>query len=142
MSSNPILFERASAEIVALHRFFVEWYNVPTAATADFSRFERAMGEGFHMIPPDGRVLDRAAVLGYVRGNRGTAAGDFAIDIEDIRAGWESDGTIVVIYVEAQLKAGKASRRQASALFTTNPSAPGGVEWRHLHETWLQMPET
>jgi hypothetical protein len=142
MSGAPSLFERAGAEVVALHRFFVEWYNETSAPTADFSRFEGAMGQGFHMIVPDGRILDRAAVIDYVRANRGGAADDFKIDIEDIRRGFESDGAIVVTYVEAQSKAGKSSRRRASALFTTNPSAPGGVEWRHLHETWLQMPQT
>jgi hypothetical protein len=142
MSGGQSLFERAGAEVVALHRFFVEWYNERSAPTSNFSRFEGAMGQGFHMIAPDGRILNRAAVIDYVRANRGGAAGDFKIDIEDIRPCWEGGGTIVVTYVEAQSRAGKHSRRRASALFTTNPSAPGGVEWRHLHETWLQMPQT
>jgi hypothetical protein len=140
MSRAPTLFEQARAEVVALHQFFVEWYDARSAATADFDRFDRAMGEGFQMIPPDGRILDRAAVMEYVRGNRGGFSGDFAIDIEDVRPGWEAGDVIVVTYVEAQARAGKKSRRQASALFTRSSSAPNGVQWRHLQETWLQMP--
>jgi hypothetical protein len=142
MSVRPTLFERAKAEIIGLHRFFVAWYDVATADKVDFARFESVMGQGFRMIVPDsGRILDRDAVIAYVRGNRASFHGDFVIEIEDVRSGWEAGGTIVVTYVEAQCRAGQWSRRRASALFTANTSAPNGVEWRHLHETWLQTPK-
>ena len=80
----------------------------------------------------------RDAVLGYVKASRATLDGDFTIAIEDIRPAWQAGDVIVVTYVEAQQRAGKASRRRSSAVFTPNSSAPNGVEWRHLHETWLQ----
>ena len=110
------------------------------APEADFSRFERVMGEDFTMVVPTGQLLDRAAVLGYVKASRGTFDGDFAISIEDIRPGWQSGDVIVLTYVEAQQRAGQASRRRSSTIFTVSSSAPNGVEWRHLHETWLQVP--
>ncbi|WP_296744923.1 DUF4440 domain-containing protein [Mesorhizobium sp.] len=135
------LLASATAEVVDLHRFFVDWFDKSRCARADFSRFERVMGEGFSMVPPSGQLLDREAVLAYVRAGRGTFDGDFAISIEDIRPGWAAGDVIVLTYVEAQQRAGKASRRRSSALFTLNSSAPHGVEWRHLHETWLQVPE-
>ena len=132
------LFDQAAAEIVALHRFFVAWYDRSTADTADFSLFERAMGADMKMIPPSGAVLDRAAVIGHVRGGRAGFDGDFAIEIEAIRPAWEGEGAILVTYVEKQQRKGVNTARQATALFTENPSAPHGVEWRHLHETWMQ----
>ncbi|AZN98402.1 DUF4440 domain-containing protein [Mesorhizobium sp. M9A.F.Ca.ET.002.03.1.2] len=141
MSGELSLFSRASAEIVDLHRFFVGWFDRTRADRTDFSRFERVMGEGFEMIAPDGQLLDRNAVLDHIRASRATCDGDFAIAIEDIRAVWQAGDTIVVCYVEAQQRAGKRSRRRSSAVFTTSSSAPNGVEWRHLHETWLQMSE-
>lgn len=141
MTLPGTLFDRASAEIVALHRFFVKWYDRTTAEAADFSLFERAMGPGMHMIPPSGAVLDRDQVIGHVRANRGAFDGDFAIEITDIRPAWQAGDTIVVTYVENQRRAGEATARRASALFTENPSAPNGVEWRHLHETWMQADE-
>jgi hypothetical protein len=141
MSTIPSLFERASAEIIAFHEFFVSWYDAATADGTDFGRCEQVFGEGFHMIPPTGRVFDRAATIELIRANRATYNGDFFIAIEDIRPGWQTGDTLVVTYVEAQSRAGKASRRQASALFTTSSSAPLGVQWRHLQETWLQTPE-
>jgi hypothetical protein len=141
MSAQSSLLSRASAEVVDLHRFFVDWFVEARADTADFSRFERVMGEGFSMIGPSGHILDRDAVLDHVRTSRATCDGDFTISIEDIRAGWQAPDTIVVCYIEAQQRGGKLSRRQSSAVFTTSSSAPNGVEWRHLHETWLQVPE-
>jgi hypothetical protein len=94
------------------------------------------------MIPPTGSIFDRDATIELIRSNKSSFNGDFSIEIEDIRSGWEAADMIVVTYIEAQVKGGKSSRRQASALFTSSSSAPNGVEWRHLHETWLQMPET
>ncbi|TIT01998.1 DUF4440 domain-containing protein [Mesorhizobium sp.] len=135
------LFTRASAEVVDLHRFFVDWFVAGSADRADFSRFERVMAEGFQMVAPDGQILDRDAVLDHVRVSRATCDGDFTISIEDIRAGWQIEDAIVVCYVETQQRDGKHSRRRSSAVFTTSSSAPNGVEWRHLHETWLQVPE-
>jgi hypothetical protein len=140
MSAMSQLFSRASAEIVDLHRFFVDWFVAARADTVDFSRFETVMGEGLTMIAPSGAVLDRDAVIDHVRQSRASCDAAFAISIEDIRPGWQAGDMIVVLYVEAQLRGGKHSRRQSSAVFTTNSSTPNGVEWRHLHETWLQMP--
>ena len=135
------LFARASAEVVDLHRFFVDWFDRRRCDKADFSRFENVMGEGFSMVVPSGQLLDRDAVLAHVRASRATFDGDFAISIEDIRPGWQAGDVIVLTYVESQQRASKASRRRSSAVFTVNSSAPNGVEWRHLHETWLQVPE-
>lgn len=141
MDEKSSLLSRASAEVVDLHRFFVDWFVEASADRADFSRFERVMAEDFQMVAPDGQILDRDAVLDHVRVSRATCDDDFTISIEDIRAGWQADDAIVVCYVEIQQRAGKHSRRRSSAVFTTSSSAPNGVEWRHLHETWMQMPE-
>jgi hypothetical protein len=141
MSQEASLFSRASTEIVDLHRFFVDWFVAARADAVDFGRFEAVMGEGLTMIAPSGAVLGRDEVVDHVRQSRATCDDGFAIAIEDIRPGWQTDDTIVVLYVEAQLRGGKLSRRQSSAVFTTSSLAPNGVEWRHLHETWLQVPE-
>src|SRR5262245_45486331 len=114
------LFSRASAEVVDLHRFFVDWFDRQRCGRADFSRFESVMGEGFSMVVPSGQLLDRDAVLGYVKASRATLDGDFTIAIEDIRPAWQAGDVIVVTYVEAQQRAGKASRRRSSAVFTPN----------------------
>ena len=140
--SDRSLFDRVSTEIVELHVFFVDWYDKSTCGSTDFSRFDRVMGPGMRMIPPSGDMLDRDAVVGYVRDNRGTFDGDYAIEIADIRPAWEANGAIAVTYIEKQQRRGISTARRASALFTESSSAPNGVEWRHLHETWMQTAET
>jgi hypothetical protein len=142
MTGEPTLFSRASAEVIDLHRFFADWFVEARADTVEFSRFEQVMGNGFAMVAPSGQILDRVAVLEHVRASRATCDSDFAIAIEDIRPGWQSGETIVVSYIEAQQRGGKHTRRRSSAVFTTSSSAPNSVEWRHLHETWLQVPES
>lgn len=142
MSQQSLLFRKASAEVIDFHRFFEAWYDAATADHTDFGRCERTFGQAFYMIPPTGRIFDRAETIELIRANRATFQGNFTIEISDIRASYETTDTIVLTYVEAQTRAGKYSRRQASALFTASSSAPNGVEWQHLHETWLQMPET
>jgi hypothetical protein len=142
MSQQSPLFQKASAEVINFHRFFEAWYDAATADKTDFGRCERTFGQTFHMIPPTGRIFDRAETIELIRANRGSFHGDFSIEISDIRPSFETENVIVLTYVETQSRAGKHSRRQASALFTASSSAPNGVEWQHLHETWLQMPET
>jgi hypothetical protein len=140
MSPSPLFF-RARDEVVSLHEFFVAWYDMKTADSTDFDRFDRAMGPGMKMIPPGGDMLERDAVVTYVRDNRATFDGDYAIEISDVEMAWEAGDAIVVTYIEKQERRGIKTARRASALFVESSSAPNGVEWRHLHETWMQAAE-
>ena len=135
------LFEIARREIVELHDFFVRWFVADGRPAPDFSRFETAMAADMTMIPPSGAVLDRAAVIDHVRAARGTVDADFRIEIEDVRTHIEDERGIVVSYVEAQWRNGQQTRRRSSVLLTRNTAAPLGLEWRYLHETWLQAPK-
>ena len=139
--SQSLLFARARDEVVSLHEFFVAWYDKATAAATDFDRFDKVMGPGMKMIPPSGDILERDAVVSYVRSNRATFDGDYAIEIADVQPAWEAGNTIVVTYIEKQERRGVKTARRASALFVESSSAPNGVEWRHLHETWMQTAE-
>ena len=142
MKDTSSLFDRARAEIIAFHQFFVAWYDAPTADNTDFDRCEQAFGQGFQMIPPTGRVFDRAATIELIRSNRASFNGDFSIEIADICPAWEASGAILLTYIEKQERRGVRTARRVTALFTESSSAPHGVEWRHLHETWMQAVET
>ena len=135
--SQSSLFNRARDEVVSLHEFFVAWYDRATADATDFDRFDKVMGAGMKMIPPSGDMLERDAVISYVRNNRATFHGDYAIEIADIQPAWEAGNAIVVTYIDKQERRGTKTTRRASALFVESSSAPNGVEWRHLHETWM-----
>lgn len=135
------LFETARREIVELHNFFVSWFVDDGQPEPDFSRFETAMAADMTMIPPSGAVLDRVAVVHHVRAARGTVDRDFRIEIDDVRAHIEDERGILVSYVEAQWRNGQQTRRRSSVFLTRNATAPLGLEWRYLHETWLQPPK-
>jgi hypothetical protein len=134
------LFDIAAREIVELHAFFVDWFVESDRPAPDFARFEKAMASDMTMIPPEGEILDRASVVDHVRSARGKVAPGFSIEIQDIWSAFEDEMSILACYVEVQWRNGQWSRRRSSVLLTRNSSAPLGVEWRHLHETWLQAP--
>jgi len=146
------LTERARREVVELHDFFMAWFRPVTAETAalDLERCAAALAPDFRQIAPDGKVYPRDMLLQRLLAARGCRPAGFTIEVEDIRPIWQNDAGILLDYVERQYcrepsKAGAASgetRRRATAFFTLSTAAPNGVVWRHLQETWLQMPAT
>jgi len=138
MNGQPTLAELARREVFALHEFFVAWFRTGVAA-ADFSQCEAALAPDFRMVSPDGMVNDRAAVLQRLRQARGSQPPDFAIAISGLAPLWQQGDAILLAYVEEQYRSGSTTRRRSTALFTAEPSAPRGVVWRHLQETWMPV---
>lgn len=127
------LSQAAAREIVALHAAFVELF---THRSRDFSRCAAAFAAEFEMVTPEGRVIDRAAILAGLEAAR--AAPDFRIGISEIRLIREGPTSSLLHYVEEQYRDGRTARRRSSALFEADANAPSGVVWRYLHETWLR----
>lgn len=138
MSRSIPIAELARAEVIALHAFFVEWFR---GAEADFGLCEGAFAADFRMVTPDGPVRDLDQVLGGARAARGTMGRDFRIDIVDPRPVWTEEDAVLLEYVERQYREGRWTSRRSTALFTRRQSAPRGVEWRHLQETWMPAEE-
>ena len=141
MSSTSSLLQRTCAEIIGLHAFFERWLRASETCELDFERCEMALAANFQMVQPNGCLLERDAVVSTLKALRGSAKPGFTIAIEDIFALWENANAIFVTYVEAQNRGGTSTRRRASAFFLTEDSAPHGVAWRHLHETWMHVTE-
>lgn len=129
----------AETEVRALHDFFVRWFG-PGPAPA-IAQFEAGFHLEFEMMTPAGRVLDRAAVLSGLRAARASEPEGFSIEIMEVRPIWQGDDAVLLGYAEAQYRAGHETRRRSSALFLKDASAPRGVLWRHLQETWQAAPE-
>jgi hypothetical protein len=129
------LADKAEAEVHRLHAFFVAWFR---GEAADFSDCEGAFAGDFRMVTPDGAVHARAAVVDRLRAARATTGGDFAIEITELRLAWRNDDVVLLEYVERQRRDGQATARRATGLFTEAESAPGGVLWRHVQETWIR----
>ena len=133
----------AVREVVELHEFFGDWLRPDGKPAFGLDRLVQVLADGFRLITPDGRILERNAVIGWIDTARGSRATDFRIEVSDMRPVWQSSEAVLLDYVETQYGLGKTTRRQSSALMAAAltsgaPAAPLGVAWVHLQETWLQ----
>lgn len=132
------LVAAATREVVELHDFFAAWLRPDAGAPQDVGRLEQALDPEFRLIGPDGNSRTREAVVAWIAGARGSRGAAFRLEVSEFRPVWQSDAAILLEYVETQYGHGQSTRRLSTALFCRAPSAPCGVAWRHLQETWLQ----
>ena len=131
----------AREEVIALHRFFMAWFVDGGDTAIDFTLCERAFAPDFRMVGPDGEVYERKGVLERLRAARGATKPPFRIDILEPRPVWSAEEAVLLEYVERQYREGGSTRRRSTGLFTRSQSAPRGVHWRHLQETWIAADE-
>lgn len=128
------------AEIESLHDFFVAWYAGERERDA-FARVERALRPGFELVTPDGERRDRDAVLEAVRGGYGRdEPGAFDIEVRNVESIHRTGASATVRYEECQEAPAETTGRISTAILAADPSAPCGVAWLDLHETWLEPP--
>lgn len=124
---EPASFE---AEVRELHAFFGRWYS-GTAALSEFSRLD-VLAETFLMIGPDGRTADVVEVREMIRASYGLRPIDFTIKNVSVRP----DAPIGT-YEEWQTDSGIITGRFSTAVMVPSRHQPNGLQWVHLHETWL-----
>ena len=130
--------ERCTAEIEELHDFFTAWFRGELPADDEsFARFASAMHEGFEIVSPDGTTLAREAILQAVRGGHG-ANPDVSITIRNPRLLHHRGELALMAYEECQTTANTTLSRLSTALFIDAAGTPNGVQWLHLHETWME----
>jgi len=134
----PDLAELAAREIVALHEFFVAWFRPGPAP--NIQACEGAFHPEFQMVTPDGRLLGRSEIIQGIQASRGRLAASLTIEILDIRTLWREGDAALLAYIEQQYREGRTTRRRSSALLLRAASAPRGILWRHLQETWESPP--
>ncbi len=137
MSNKPQIEDLARHEIEALHAFFVGWFADPGDDALDFAACESAFAPEFAMVAPDGNRFDRDAIVGRLRQARGSVRGRFEIVIPRQRTVWLRGDAVLVEYIEQQLRDGQTTNRRSSALLTLDGTAPRGMVWRYLQETWM-----
>ena len=128
-------------EVARLHLAFSHWYRAEVAPDDDqfTESIANAFAPDFVLVSASGSIRDRETVLRAARnayGNRRETPFDIATTFCSSQ---QLDETIaIVVYKEWQTIAGLLTGRTATAVFSRNDGLPGGVEWLHVHETWLE----
>ena len=126
------MIEAASfeAEVRDLHAFFGRWYS-GVADPSEFSRLD-VLADTFVMIGPDGRKAGVGEVREMIRSSYGQRPIDFTIKNITVRC-----DVVVGTYEEWQTASGVTTGRLSTAVMMPAPHQPNGLQWVHLHETWL-----
>jgi len=129
------------AEIEQLHAFFQDWLNgAPPGDDDAFRRLSEVLGEGFTLVTPEGRAVEREPLIDGLRRSHGRwrdVEGGGRIRIENVRMRHAEGDTALLTYEEWQTAGGHERGRLSTALFRRADGAPNGVEWLHVHEVWL-----
>ena len=128
-------------EAVELHDFLRDWLigRLPRADEA-FSRFKGVMGEDLLVISPRGTTTTRVPLLQEfesIHGQLAAKADAFEIWIENFELKRQLGDAVLFTYEEWHRLEGRTSARLSTVLYGARPDAPNGVEWLHVHETWL-----
>jgi len=135
------MIHRCEDEILELHRFFEQWFRGELDDSPEtFARLSDVLSERFQMTTPGGERLERRQLLEGVRRRHGSHRGpgrSYRIRIENIEGRYRDAAVALMTYEEWQEVDGRTRGRISSALFRERKDTPCGVEWLHLHETWL-----
>lgn len=132
---------RAEKEVVDLHQFFEDWFNGKLDNNeTEFDRFDAVMAADFEIINPAGVSSSRAGIIDRLQGSHGFQSGatePMRIWIENVRSRALSGELHLVTYEEWQETEGVTRGRLSTAIFSNKAGTPNGVQWHHVHETWL-----
>ena len=134
--------QNCEKEVLELHQFFQEWFNGTLENTeAAFERFDSVMADDFEIINPEGQKSSRAGIIARLQAAHGfqaNATPPMRIWIENLHSRPLPGGDQLVTYEEWQETGGITRGRLSSALFSSSADTPNGVQWHHVHETWLR----
>ena len=128
------------AEIVRLHRFFVDWYHGRLPPTDEaWTVLTDALAPAFELIAPSGHVLAREPLLSALRGRHAShdSEGGFRIWIRGFDCRHVDERTVVATYEEWQHLDGEDRGRLSTVVFQRVPANSTTLRWLHVHETWL-----
>lgn len=131
---------RFEAEIREFHHVLNGWFSGTLERTKQgLSGLANVIAEDFILISPRG-VIDRAApLMAEIEAAHGVQSGvAFSIRIDDCRLRFADGRHCLATYEEWQQREGVTTARLATVLFRVRAGTRHGLEWLHLHETWLE----
>ena len=134
--SSTLLTVDWRAEIIELHAVFDAWFR---DASVSLDRFEDTMDQAFTIISPSGVVASAAEVVEVVRSGGGRAP-EQSILTSDHELLADSGDLVVARYVEHHRTPHVSSQRRSTVVFRRHASAPNGLRWLTVQETWTVPP--
>ena len=137
------LEDRAHREVEELHQFFEDWFNGEAENTDEaYARFSDVLADGFVIIVPSGQLQDRDTLVEGLRPHYAPEGSEpIRLWIENFQLRLRfpgEDGDVVLVTYEQWQQRGESRRgRLSSALLRERADTPNGLEWLHVHETWL-----
>ncbi|WP_290652603.1 DUF4440 domain-containing protein [Aquisalimonas sp.] len=126
----------AHREVEALHAFFQSWFRGDASSEA-FQRLEQALADGFVIVTPDARILERRAIIDGVCSQYATDP-HAQLEIRRISPRTVRGPIAIVTYEEWQARQGGPMRgRLSTVVLQADTEGPNGLRWLHVHETWL-----
>jgi hypothetical protein len=133
--SESELSAQVAAEIRALHVEFERWNRGESESS---ERIEASIPEDFTFVTPQGEVVTGRELRENFRQGQGQR--QIRIRIENPILRWHGGDAVLATYEEWHEHADYTTARQSTVLFTRDAAAPGGLRWRHVHETWMLPP--
>ena len=125
-------------EIVGLHRFFQAWF---LGGFSDreraFMRFSDVMNPGFAIVSPRGTATALPELSKGLKGAFGTWQAGSTIEVVDVALRHVHADLALLTYIERQHVGDKDTARLSTVLMRQQEATPNGVQWLHVHETWM-----
>lgn len=135
--TDASLAEQCTAEVDDLHAFFELWFvGELTHSRAELERFSDVLADDFRMIQPSGLTRTRDGITTDVFDAHGVHD-EITIETSPFEPRHVGSDTCLGTYEEWQSMGDEETGRIVTVLFRRAPEKPNGVEWVHLHETWL-----
>ena len=136
------LSTRCWQEVNELHQFFQDWFNGDLPSTDEsFARVENVLNKKFTLIGPDGTITRQKSLLNVLRRAYNTQE-NLVIWVENYQVLHDLDAMLIATYHERQRNSDESSpavtARISTVVFGEKAGTPNGVEWLHVHETWLE----
>lgn len=122
-------------EIATLHEAFEAWFR---GDLNTLDPVEQVLSDDFLLISPRGDAVPYPELIEGLQRARGTR--DMRIRIENPTVRWRAGHAVLATYEEWHDHADYTTGRQSTVLFCIEESTPGGLLWRHVHETWITPP--
>jgi len=128
-------------EVNELHIFFEDWLSAKYEQSEEkFQRILGVLAPEFEIVAPNGFHMNREDILSLVwdlYGCKKDSDPPFKLWIEKCRDRTIGVGVSLVTYEEWHRMNDVKKGRFSTAIMRLSPGCPNGVEWLHIHETWL-----